>query len=146
MVGEAPGISEDTLGKPFIGPAGKLLEEIIEAAKESSGVNVSIAFTNVVGCIPKDGTGAKTKEPPKDAIKECSARLKEVAKLCRPQFVVCVGKLSGKWSRHTLKDLGYTFEDIIHPAAILRSKVNKELAIQQTEITLRDLFESVVPF
>lgn len=145
FVGEAPGVSEDTLGKPFVGPAGKLFEEIVEAAMEGI-TNVHVAYTTLIACIPKDEDDIKAKEPPKESIKACAERLVEVAELCNPAIVVCVGKLSGKWTRKILKGKDYIFEDVIHPAAILRSKTNQGLAIQQTEVTLRDLFESLVPF
>ena len=50
FVGEAPGVSEDVLGRPFVGPAGKLLDEIVERALDGQ---YDYAITNLVACIPK---------------------------------------------------------------------------------------------
>ena len=65
FIGEAPGVSEDTLGKPFVGPAGTLLDNIIE---ESDPGELKLAWTNVIACIPKDDDGHKVKEPPRYSI------------------------------------------------------------------------------
>lgn len=50
FIGEAPGASEDVLGRPFVGPAGKLLDHIIEKGIDGQ---YDYAITNLVGCIPK---------------------------------------------------------------------------------------------
>jgi uracil-DNA glycosylase len=50
FVGEAPGVSEDVLGRPFVGPAGKLLDTIVERALDGQ---YDCAMTNLVACIPK---------------------------------------------------------------------------------------------
>ena len=53
FVGEAPGASEDVVGKPFMGPAGKLLDSMLEEAGFNEGP-VSYAMTNLTACIPLD--------------------------------------------------------------------------------------------
>jgi len=142
FVGEAPGVGEDTIGKPFVGPAGYLLDQMIEAAEP---LEIRLAFTNLVACIPKDEEGIKMKNPPKDAIMKCSKRLQEVVKLCKPTHVICVGKLSSKWCRQFIE--GVTFEDIIHPASILRADITQQgLAIQRNETLMGNLFRSLIPF
>ena len=141
FVGEAPGQSEDTLGKPFVGPAGHLLERMIENANPGEA---RVAFTNVISCIPLGSDGRKVKEPPKDSVTACSDRLDEVLRLCKPDWLVGVGKLSDSVIEERYSEKGYGIESIIHPAAILRADVSqKGLAIQRTEIILRDLFDSI---
>ena len=61
MTGEAPGESENVLGKPFCGPAGKLLDRIVESAIEMVGRLMDKSFTfgycNLVCCIPREENG-----------------------------------------------------------------------------------------
>lgn len=61
FVGEAPGVSENNLGTPFIGPAGKLLRAQIEAAGMTGSYKT--AFTNLIACIPLGPDGRKIHEP-----------------------------------------------------------------------------------
>lgn len=156
FVGEAPGGSEDVLGRPFAGPEGNLLDRVIESVTGQLRTSMAgmydpprLAFTNLVACIPKDEDGRKIVEPPKETIKACGPRLNDLVKLAKPQALVMVGKLSGKWVPQIVD---YDFEhsaDIIHPAAILRlDQSQRDLAIQKTQVVLRDLFLDVlgVPF
>lgn len=127
FVGEAPGRSEDALGKPFIGPAGAMLDGIV--AEAFVGTALRVAFTNLVACIPIDpddvdapgGVG----EPPDDAIAACAPRLVEFVRLARPRLIVRVGRHAQHWlssgHRGAVK-LGWDgpFVDLLHPAAILR--------------------------
>ena len=144
FIGEAPGVSEDSLGKPFVGPAGHLLYRII---KDSLPETARLAFTNLVACIPIGEDGSKIKEPDKKSIRECRERLDEVISLCQPEAIVCVGKLPAK---HLKKEdfPEIELETITHPVVILRMDVSqKGLAIQKTIITLQDLWDDrVVPF
>lgn len=140
FVGEAPGPSENLLGLPFIGPAGKLLDEIIERAWHGA---YKFAMTNLVACIPKGNDGDKFTEPPKEAIMACAPRLQELVALCRPKLVICVGKLSEKWARKTIEGMRTTtivsWCTITHPAAILRAEVvNRGLMVQRCIVTLED--------
>lgn len=132
FIGEAPGQSEDVIGKPFVGPAGKLLGYIID---ESIGDRFSCCIANLVRCIPLGEDGDKVSEPPKESIKACRPYLIELMELCRPRLIVCVGKLALKW----LPSTDAAIVEIIHPAAILRADISqKGLAIQRSIITLLD--------
>lgn len=158
FVGEAPGESEDSLGVPFIGPAGHLLDRIVA---EGLPPHVRKAFTNIVGCIPRDETGMKFTEPDPAQIKVCQPRLIEFVNICQPQMIVLVGKLSQKWfpKKALIKpNVGYTggpcgtepkYVEMTHPAAILRNNIAaQEWMIDTAIATLRtaceDLFE--VPY
>ena len=146
FVGEAPGVSEDILGIPFVGPAGKLLDDWIETALDipnSDTLNLPprMAFTNLVCCIPLGDDGQKTNEPDKKDIKACNPRLVEFIKLCKPQHIVCVGKLAFKHCPR-IDGIGYT--EIVHPAAVLRAEVGQQgLLIQRSVVILQDLFEEL---
>ncbi len=140
FIGEAPGVSEDVIGKPFVGPAGILLDRMIDA---SGFEGVTIAKTNLVACIPKDVGGNKLMEPPVKCINKCEERLNEFATLCYPKAVIYVGKLSRKYGWFPGRK--FIARDIMHPAAILRMDISqKGLAIQRNMVTLREVTDSIV--
>ena len=149
FIGEAPGVSEDALGKPFVGPAGKLLDKIIEQGmsitvvedgEEDAGV-ISHALTNLVCCFPREAKESGNHEPPEEAIEACAARLREFVELCNPDLVVRVGSLADKWA----PDFPDSHQvSILHPAAVLRMDVSKKgLAIQRTIVALADAVEGL---
>jgi DNA polymerase len=145
FVGEAPGSSEDVLGVPFVGPAGKLLDRQIAEALENSGKQeLRIAFTNLVCCIPKEGKGgSKTGEPSKESIEACDTRLTEMIELCQPRIIVCVGDLSAKWLKDVFPDI--TKISITHPAAILRAEiVRQSLMDQRVVVVIESAFRDLV--
>lgn len=136
FIGEAPGDSEDVVGMPFVGPAGRLLDDIIVA---SMGDEQDYAMTNLVCCIPKDAGNAKG-EPPKDAILACRPRLLEFVDICHPKIIVRVGQLSQRWVPQ-VDDVPQTA--ITHPAAILRMEpVQKPLAIKRCVVAIRDAVDA----
>lgn len=127
FVGEAPGESENVIGQPFVGPAGKLLDHIIANAfggmnlcprcdnlqsdTERKGVytcpklhyttekgrSPKLAFTNLVACIPYTEEGKKAGQPDDEHVKACSPRLTELVDIARPVLIVCVGGLARDW-------------------------------------------------
>ena len=134
LVGEAPGDSEDVRGLPFWGPAGSLLDRIIEKAWDGK---VSYALTNLVGCIPKGEDGRKAGEPEEECIKACRERLEEFIDLCRHQQIVAVGKLAAS---HLIDRAD---AEMIHPAAILRmDNSQKGLAYHRCIAVLEDVIVS----
>lgn len=149
FVGEGPGESEDVIGLPFVGPAGKLLDFIIG---RSLPEEASYALTNVVACIPRDGDGRKSGAPVPEEIEECRPRLLELIKLARPKLIVCVGAVArGQFDPKMYRSLkksdyevgvrGVTVPvvDVQHPAAILRmNPAHQEMAIRRAEVTIRN--------
>ena len=91
LVGEAPGSSEDVIGRPFVGPAGKLLDKVLTIGLDGQ---VDYAITNLVCCYPKDAKATPNHQPPKEAIQKCSGRLADFICLCQPDVIVTVGSLS----------------------------------------------------
>lgn len=147
LVGEAPGVSEDTLGIPFVGPAGKLLDRIIQ-----SGIppKVRWCITNLVCCYPRDAKETKNHEPPKEAILACGPRLAQLYTLCRPKAIIAVGGLSDKWLgkillQEKIVQTHLVYATILHPAAILRLDVSqRSLAIRRAVATFQTVAGSVI--
>ena len=132
FVGEAPGDSEDVIGKPFVGPAGRLLDYIIERSLDGQ---YDYAMTNVVCCIPKDVGNAKG-EPPKEAILACQPRLLEFIEICQPKLIIAVGLLPAKFVPNPNKSARL---NLIHPAAILRMDASQQsLAIKRCVVAVED--------
>ena len=140
FVGEAPGVSEDVLGRPFVGPAGKLLDDIIREAWMDS--KLTWGMTNLVCCFPKEEKRAGVNEPPVEAIRACQTRLAEIVQICEPNLVVQVGKLSEKWCH---EDPRYKTLAITHPSAILKCKnpVQKPLMVKQCIVKIRSAIEEI---
>jgi uracil-DNA glycosylase len=87
FVGEGPGADEDTLGEPFVGQAGKLLDNMLMAIKLKRGKNVYIA--NIVKCRPP---GNRT--PAADEIAQCLPYLERQIALIQPRLIVALGKVA----------------------------------------------------
>jgi uracil-DNA glycosylase family 4 len=137
FIGDAPGVSEDVLGRPFVGPAGKLLDHIIDNS-EIAG-NFSYALTTLVGCAPKELGNAKG-ESPKESILSCRTKLLELIELCRPKILVLVGPVAQKQTPHIE---GTKRVNIIHPAAILCMDISQQsLAIKRCKVILSDAIAS----
>lgn len=101
FVGEGPGPCENAKGRPFEGPAGLLMQRIIEDALPP---RMSYALTNLVGCYPRNEQGVKD-EPGDEQISCCKQRLEEFIALCEPLMIVAVGRIANdyleqgqKWS------------------------------------------------
>ena len=134
FVGEGPGADEDAQGEPFVGQAGKLLDNMLAAIKLKRGSNVYIA--NIVKCRPPNN---RTPEP--DEIATCLPYLQQQIALIKPKLIVALGKtaatsLLGRDA--TLGSLRGTIHDYhgtplivtYHPAYLLRSPAEKAKAWQ----------------
>lgn len=113
FIGEAPGMNEDAEGKPFWGPAGQLLNQIIDRALPS---DVACAFTNLVACFPREAKERGDNEPERDEILTCKPRLIEFANLAQPRMVVTVGGLADSYVSPICTGPRV---HIVHPAYIL---------------------------
>lgn len=129
FVGEAPGHSEDVVGIPFVGPAGRLMEGIIHSALDGQ---YDYALTNLVACIPLGEDNNKLQEPPEECIEACEPRLEEFMDLAVPDVVIAVGKLARE-------HLVSAEDSILHPAAMLRMDPGqKSLAVQRAVAIISD--------
>jgi DNA polymerase len=89
FVGEAPGAAEDAAGRPFVGKAGQLLEQLLgDVALDRS----QAAVLNVIKCRPP---GNRT--PKRDEIARCRPYLERQLELLQPQLVVALGLTAVTW-------------------------------------------------
>lgn len=92
FIGEAPGkdeenyAGEDGYGKPFVGRAGKIFDQIVRALGLSSK---EYYVTNVIKCRPTEGN--KNRQPTEEEISACSLWLEEEMKLLKPKLVILLG-------------------------------------------------------
>ncbi len=147
LVGQSPGKSEDVLGKPFVGPAGQLLDHIVNKALIDRS-DLRTAFTNIVGCIPRDEEGEVANDPTDEQMKSCKSRLEEFLRIARPKVIVCVGKVAKGWMEQ-----GYLHSvllpkpkphliDIWHPSYIIQSPIaGQSLLIDECIIIIEDAVE-----
>ena len=84
LIGEAPGADEDKLGKPFVGRAGKLLNEFLEMAGIKRGEDIYIA--NTVKCRPPENR----KPLPVEKI-ACEGNLKKQIDVVKPKVIILCG-------------------------------------------------------
>jgi DNA polymerase len=123
FVGEAPGAREDEQGLPFVGPSGKLLEQLLG---EIGLRREDVYIANVVKCRPP-----KNRDPRPDEIDACKGYLREQLTLIDPKVVVTLGNFSSKLLLNTETGItrlrGTAYEwwgrylvPTFHPAAALR--------------------------
>jgi uracil-DNA glycosylase family 4 len=89
FVGEGPGYNEDLQGEPFIGAAGKLLDNMLAAMGLKRGVNAFIA--NIVKCRAADDDG-RDRPPTADESAACLPYLERQIALIQPNVIVALGK------------------------------------------------------
>lgn len=127
FVGEGPGQQEDLTGEPFVGAAGKLLDEMLSII-DLGRHNCYIA--NIVKCRPP-----MNRDPLPEEQDACIGYLQRQLSLLKPKIVVCLGRIAamrliredfritrehGQWTERD----GVQYMAIYHPSALLRD-VNK---------------------
>ncbi len=147
MIGEAPGEVEDTTGLPFKGPAGALLDRIVERAL--SDLDVVAAYCNLVCCFPRDKklmgltNYSSNHEPDRAEILACRLRLVEFVNIAQPRLIVCVGALATDYidQQDTIKCI-----NIVHPAHILAHmpKVQQDYAINKCIVQIRTAVDKML--
>ena len=143
FVGEGPGADEDAQGEPFVGQAGKLLDNMLMAIKLKRGKDVYIG--NIVKCRPP---GNRT--PEADEIATCFPYLQRQIELIQPKIIVALGKtaataLLGKDA--TLASLRGRLHDYhgipliitYHPAYLLRTLTDKAKAWQDLCLAVKTM-------
>ena len=124
FVGEGPGEQEDLKGQPFVGPAGKLLDDMLCIIDLSRETNCYIA--NIVKCRPPHN-----RDPLETEQDACIGYLRRQVALLRPKIIVCLGRIAamriikpdfkitrehGQWFEKN----GFQMMAVYHPAALLR--------------------------
>ena len=124
FVGEGPGEQEDLQGEPFVGPAGKLLDDMLSIIDLDRKVNCYIG--NIVKCRPP-----RNRDPLETEQDACIDYLRNQVALVKPKVIVCLGRIAAK--RLIREDYRITREHgtwvekngvwmtaIYHPSALLR--------------------------
>ena len=122
VVGEAPGQNEDQQGEPFVGAAGKLLDQLLHGIGLSRG---DVFITNILKCRPPNN-----RDPQPPEVTACSPYLEHQLRLIKPEVVLILGRhalarllpgqdsISRVHGRVLLKD-GVSYIPVYHPAAAL---------------------------
>ena len=124
FVGEGPGEQEDLQGEPFVGPAGKLLDEMLCIIDLDRHSNCYIG--NIVKCRPP-----RNRDPKEEEQDLCIDYLRNQVALVKPKIIVCLGRIAamrlirpdyritkehGQW----VEKNGIWMTAIYHPSALLR--------------------------
>ena len=99
IIGEAPGKDEDLSGEPFVGRAGKLLNEILFSMKLSRD---NVYITNTVKCRPPDN-----RNPNSDEINSCSRFLDGQISLISPSIIILLGKVAAERLMNTSEPMSF---------------------------------------
>ena len=129
FVGEAPGAEEDERGEPFVGQAGRLLDNMLAAIGLKRGENVYIA--NVVKCRPPGN-----RNPMPEETQACQPFLDRQVELIQPRLIVALGKvaantlLGGGDTLGSMRKTVHEYRGIplvvtYHPAYLLRTLTDK---------------------
>ena len=143
FVGEGPGAEEDKQGEPFVGQAGKLLDNMLAAIGLKRGNNVYIA--NTVKCRPP---GNRNPEP--DEMAACEPYLTRQIALIRPKLVVALGKVAAQrllGTDHSIASLRGKLHQVegvplivtYHPAYLLRNLPDKAKAWEDLCFAVRTM-------
>lgn len=146
LVGEGPGEQEDLTGIPFVGPAGKLLDDMLSIIDLDRNTNCYIA--NIVKCRPPHN-----RDPQADEQEACIGFLRAQTALIRPKIIICLGRIAatrlispdfritrqhGQW----IKRGGVWMTAIYHPSALLRD-VSKRPETFDDLLVIRDKIREV---
>ena len=146
FIGEGPGEQEDLKGEPFVGPAGKLLDDMLAIIDLDRRENCYIA--NIVKCRPP-----KNRDPLETEQDACIDYLRNQVALIRPKIIVCLGRIAakkvidpeyritrqhGQWTQRG----GVWMTAIYHPSALLRD-VSKRPETFDDLLSIRDKIREV---
>ena len=141
IIGEAPGKSEDELGRPFVGRAGKVLNEVLTEV----GINRNEVFiTNIIKCRPP-----RNRVPKKNEVVACSEYLKKQIEIIEPELIVALGHsafrtltgMKGKMEDFHGKKFDYNKHKVLvtyHPAALIYNRKLRPLMIEDLRTEMRN--------
>ncbi len=143
FIGEGPGFHEDREGRPFVGPAGKLLDELLASIGLARG---DVYITNMIKC-----RAPNNRDPLPVEIESCRPFLDRQLEMIGPKVVVTLGRYSfqrffpgeqlSKARGKPRKLNGLTTYPIYHPAAALHNPRLRP-AIEQDFRNLRELIQN----
>lgn len=140
VVGEAPGYEEDRSGRPFVGPAGKLLDKMLAAIGFRRD---EVFICNVLKCRPPNN-----RDPVVDEVAACRPYLRKQVELVAPKAICAFGRfaaqtlLASELSLTRLRGVEHVFMGIpvivtYHPAALLRNQQWKRPAWEDLKLLRR---------
>lgn len=136
IVGEAPGKNEDLQGKPFVGAAGKFLDELLEVA----GLKREDVFiANVLKCRPPSNRNPKPEE-----IEACATFLRQQTQTISPDVIVTLGNFATQFIlrtgvgithlRGTVQRAGrFLVLPVFHPAAAIYDRSKRDVLLSDFE-------------
>ncbi|MCX7808053.1 MAG: uracil-DNA glycosylase [Deltaproteobacteria bacterium] len=142
FVGEGPGQHEDQQGKPFVGPAGQLLDKMIKAMGQSPD---TVYICNVVKCRPP-----KNRTPLPDEVDACAEYLERQLEALAPLVIVALGQCAarrlgcdtkGTWRGIWGNYRGIPVMPTYHPAFLLRNPEMKRPVWEDLQKVMRKLEE-----
>jgi uracil-DNA glycosylase family protein len=145
LIGEMPGDQEDREGKPFVGPAGQLLDDALEAATLPRD---EVYLTNVVKHFRWTPRGKRRmhKTPGARHVEACRPWLQAELLVVKPQLIVCLGataaqallgrsfRVSKQRGKFAESDLELPILATHHPAAVLRALSSEDRAAKRSEL------------
>lgn len=149
FVGEAPGASEDRLGRPFVGRAGNLLNDIIVKGMRMDREEVFIC--NVVKCRPPEN-----RVPNPEEVRHCEPYLIRQLEAIRPKVICALGATAAQTMLKTnatirsLRGVWHNYQNIplrvtYHPAYLLRNPEDKKKTWEDIQEVMRVLSGEVTP-
>ncbi len=133
VIGEAPGAEEDRRGEPFVGRAGRLLDEMLRATGLRRD---SVFIANILKCRPP-----RNRDPKPEEARECRPYLARQIELVQPRVILAVGRIAAqnllatdapigrlRTSVHRLEEPAVPVIVTYHPAYLLRSPAQKRKA------------------
>lgn len=148
FIGEGPGEQEDLQGEPFVGAAGKFLDDmlsIIDLSRKNSYI------ANIVKCRPPNN-----RDPSGDEQDACIGYLRNQVALIRPRMIVCLGRIAaqriidpnfrisrdhGTWIQRN----NVYMTAIYHPSALLRDPSKRPETFDDL-ISIRDQLKRIRPY
>lgn len=143
VVGEGPGVSEDTLGRPFIGESGRLLRNCLYRTL-SAQQRVAVTLTNILSCRPwaKAPTMAQNRAPAEAESRACAPRLMSLIAILKPKVILAAGNVPELFLTQMSEEgvMEFYFEKIRHPAWVLMQE-DLELATSVYVEHLKNIYE-----
>lgn len=142
VIGEAPGAEEDRQGEPFVGRAGRLLNEMIRAVGMRRD---QVYIANILKCRPPNN-----RDPKPDEVHACASYLEQQVSLVSPRVILAVGRIAAqnllgssepvgrmRGRTHRYGERGIPVVVTYHPAYLLRSPGQKAKAWDDLRLALQ---------
>ncbi|MFJ1268270.1 uracil-DNA glycosylase family protein [Legionella lytica] len=144
IIGEAPGFYEDQQGKPFVGKAGGLLNQMMHSVDLCEN---DFYIANVLKCRPPNN-----RDPQVEEIRQCSTYLEQQIELIQPDLILALGRFAGQFllkqpvALNQLRNRIHYYKKIpfmvsYHPAYLLRRPVDKKKTYADLQAVKRFLDE-----